>query len=155
MAGDTKCRCQWLTYLVVEVVVSLAETEERRDPMVAGRAPVVEGLVAKVMSEAVDGEGALLNGDDAEDASVDEPALPIPPAEPRYQGRHDPGEEYRYRGIVLVLPDDEGVIREVGDVGATVLLVVLVEEEPAHVCVPHYSIAKLASRAWRKVEDRP
>lgn len=108
--------------------------------MVAGRAPIVERLIAKVVSEAVDCEGALLNRHDAEDPSVDEAAFPIPPSKPRNQGRHDPGEEYRNRGIVLVLPDNEGVVGEVGDVGAAVFLVVLVEEQPSHVCVPHYGL---------------
>lgn len=78
--------------------------------MVAGRAPVVEWLVAKVVSQAVDGEGALLNRHNTENTSVDEPAFPISPAKPCDQGWHDPGEEYRYRGIVLVLPDNEGVV---------------------------------------------
>ena len=94
--------------------------------MVAGRAPVVEWLIAKVVSEAVDGERALLNRHDTDNTSVDESTPPVPPAKPSDQGREDPGEEYRYRGIVLVLPDDEGVVGEVGDVGAAMLLVVLV-----------------------------
>lgn len=130
-------QCLPSTYLMVKIVVSLAEAEKRRDPMIAGRTPVVKGLIAKVVSEAVDGEGALLNRHDAENAGVDEPAFPVTPPEARDEGRHDPGEEYRYRGIVLVLPDDEGVVGEIGDVGTAVFLVVLVEQEPAHVRMPY------------------
>lgn len=125
---------------MVEVVVPLAQAEQGRDPMVAGRAPVVERLIAKVVPQAVDGERALLNRHDTEDTSVDESSFPISPAEPRDQGRHDPGEEYRNRGIVLVLPNNEGVVGEVGDVGAAVFLVVLVKKQPAHVCMPHYGL---------------
>lgn len=125
---------------MVEVVVPLAQTEQGRDPMIAGRAPVVERLIAKVVPEAVDSEGALLNRHDSEDTSVDEPAFPIPPAKPRDQGRHDPGEEYRNGGIVLVLPYNEWVVGEVGDVGASVFFVILVEKQPAHVRMPHYGI---------------
>lgn len=122
--------------------------------MVAGRAPVVEWLIAKVVSEAVDSERALLNRDDTENTSVDKSAFPISPAKPRDQGRHDPGKEYRYRGIVLMLPADEGVVREVGDVGAAVFLVVLVKEKPAHVCVPHYGVPLSASRSLWEDEQR-
>lgn len=125
---------------MVEIVISLAQAEQGRDPMIAGRAPVVEGLIPQVVPEAVDGEGALLDRHDTEDTSVDEPALPIPPAEPRDQRGHDPGKEYRDRGVVLVLPHNKGVVGEVGDVGAAVFLVVLVGEQPAHVGVPHYGI---------------
>lgn len=99
-----------ISYLMVKVVVSLAEAKQGGDPMIAGRAPVVKGLIAKVVPEAVDGERALLNRHDTENTSVDKSAFPISPAEPRDQGWHNPGEEYRYWGIVLVLPDDEGVV---------------------------------------------
>lgn len=95
---------------MVEVVVSLAQTEQGRDPMVAGRAPVVEWLIAQIVSEAVDSEGALLNRHDTEDTSVYESTLPVSPAKPCDQTRHDPGEEYRDGCIVLVLPDNEGVV---------------------------------------------
>lgn len=128
------------TYLVVKVVVSLAKTEQGRNPMITRRAPVVERLIAKVVSEAVDGEGALLNRHDAEDTGVDESPFPISPAKAGDQGWHDPGEEYGNRGIVLVLPDDKRVVGEVGDVGAAVFLVVLVQQQPAHVCVPNCGI---------------
>lgn len=122
---------------MVEVVVSLAKTEEGRDPMVARRASVVERLVAQVMAEAVDGEGALLNRHDPEDASVDQAAAPVTPAQACHERREDPAKEDGDGCIVFVLPDDKGVVGEIADVGAAVLLVVLVEEEPAHVSVPN------------------
>lgn len=123
---------------MVEIMVSLAQTEQRRDPMIAGRAPVVERLIAQIVPKAVDGEGALLDRHDAEDASVYEATFPISPAKTRDQRWHDPGKEYRDGCIVFMLPHDEGVVGEVGDVGAAVFLVVLVKEQPTHVCVPHY-----------------
>lgn len=125
---------------MVEVMVSLAKAEQGRNPMIARRAPVVERLIAKVVSEAVDGEGALLNRHDTEHTGVDESSFPISPAKARDQGWHEPGEEYGNRGIVLVLPDDKRVVGEVGDVCAAVFLVVLAQQQPAHVCVPNYDI---------------
>lgn len=142
------------SYLMVKVVVSLAEAEQGGDPMVAGGAPVVERLVAEVVPETVDGERALLDRHNAKNTSVDESAFPVSPAKPCDQGRHNPGEKYRYRGIVLVLPADEGVVGEVGDIGAAVFLVVLVKEKPAHVCVPHYGVPLSASRSLWEVEQR-
>lgn len=37
-----------------------------------------------------------------------------------------------------MLPDNEGVVGKVCDVGSAVFLEVLVEQQPSHVCMPHY-----------------
>lgn len=105
--------------------------------MVSRRAPVVKRLVPQVVAEAVDGKGALLNCHYAQDARIDETAAPIAPAQASHQSWKDPAKEDGDGGIVFVLPNDKGIVCEIGDVGTAVLLVILVEEEPAHVGVPH------------------
>lgn len=45
-----------------------------------------------------------------------------------------------------MLPDNEGVVGEIGDVGATVFLVVLVEEQPAHVRVPDWRDRRVSNK---------
>lgn len=93
--------------------------------MVSRRVPVVKGLVAQVMAEAVDGERALLNSDDAKNTGIDQSAPPVTPAEAGDHGRQYPGTCYRYGGVVFVLPNNKGVVAQVGDIGSAVLLVVL------------------------------
>lgn len=39
-----------------------------------------------------------------------------------------------------MLPDNEGVVGQVGNIGAAMFLVILVKQEPSHVCVPYYSV---------------
>lgn len=51
--------------LVVEVVVALAEGDDRGDDVVAGGVAVIEGLVADPVREAVHAEGGLLDEEDA------------------------------------------------------------------------------------------
>lgn len=65
---------------MVKVVVALPETEKGRNPVVSRRVPVIKGLIAQVVAQTVDGERALLNGDNTEDTRVDESTLPIAPA---------------------------------------------------------------------------
>jgi hypothetical protein len=128
------------TNLVVKVVVPLSKAEEGRDPMVSRRVPVVEGLITQVMAQTVDGEGALLNTDDTEDSGVNETTPPITPAQSCDHRRQYPCACYSDLGVVLVLPDNEGVVAQVGDIGSAVLLIILSKQQPSHVCVPHYNI---------------
>jgi len=75
--------------LVVEVVVTLAKSHESSDHVITGRVAVVEGLVAEPMGKRVDAEGGLLHEEDAEDTSVDEPALPVIPEQTGDSRRED------------------------------------------------------------------
>lgn len=67
--------------LVVEVVVTLAESDECGDDVIPGAVAVVKWLVAKPVSKRVDAEGGLLDKEDAKDTGVDETTLPISPAQ--------------------------------------------------------------------------
>jgi hypothetical protein len=58
--------------LVVEVVVTFAESDQSGDDVVTGRVAVIKWLITEPVSERVDTESGLLDEEDAEDASVDE-----------------------------------------------------------------------------------
>lgn len=117
--------------LVVEVVVTLSERDKSRDDMIARRVSVVEGLVTEPVGQGVDAEGGLLHEEDAQDAGVDEATLPISPAEPSDEAGEDHAHEDDGLQIVAVLPNDDGVIVQVGDVGAANALGVLLHDHPA------------------------
>ena len=121
--------------LVMEVVVAFAESDEGSDDVVAGAVAVVEGLVAQPMCQRVDAEGGLLHEEDAQDAGVDEAAKPVVPAKAGDDAREDQTHEKDDLEVVLVLPDDNGIVVEIGDVGAANSLGVLLHEHPAEVRV--------------------
>ena len=121
--------------LVVEVVVAFAEGDERGDDVVAGRVAVVEGLVAEPVGEGIHAEGGLLHEEDAEDAAVDEAAEPVAPEEAAHEHGEDEAHEEDYLEVILVLPDDDGVLVEVGDVGSADSFRVLLHQHPAEVGV--------------------
>lgn len=121
--------------LVVEVVVALAESNKSGDDVVTGRVAVVKGLVAEPVGEGVDAKGGLLDEADAQDAGVDEAADPVAPAEAADEGGEGEGHGDDALEEVCVLPDDDGVLVEVGDVGAAGALGVLLHDHPAEVGV--------------------
>jgi hypothetical protein len=120
---------------VVEVVVALTESDKSSDDVITGAVAVVEGLVTKPVSKGVDTEGGLLDEEDTENTSVDEASKPVTPAETCDKSREDEAHEENDLEVVLVLPDDNGVVIEIGDVGAANSLGVLLHEHPAEVRV--------------------
>lgn len=130
--------------LVVEVVVALTEGDEGSEDVVAGRVAVIEGLVAEPVGQGVDTEGGLLDDKDAQDAGVDKSSPPITPAETGNQAGEDHAHEDDGLDVVAVLPDDNGVIIEIGDVGAANTLGVLLHDHPAKVGVDE----ALADGVW-------
>ena len=67
-----KVRLKEEGYTNMEVVISLSKGHECCKDMVTRGVAVIEGLVALVVSEAVDAESGLLHEEDSEDASVNE-----------------------------------------------------------------------------------
>jgi len=121
--------------LVVEVVVALTESDKSSDDVVTRRVAVVEGLVTEPVGKGVDTEGGLLDEENAEDTGVDEASEPVTPAETCDKSREDETHEENDLEVVLVLPDNNGVVVEVGDIGAANPLGVLLHEHPAEVGV--------------------
>jgi hypothetical protein len=121
--------------LVMEVVVTLAKSDESSNDVITGRVAVVEGLVAEPVGKRVDAEGGLLYEEDAEDTSVDEPALPVVPEKTSDGRREDQTHEDDDLDVVLVLPNDDRVLVQVGDISAADTLGVLLHDHPAKVRV--------------------
>jgi hypothetical protein len=121
--------------LVVEVVVALSEGDQCSDNVIARGVAVVEGLVAEPVGQRVDAEGGLLDEEDAQDAGVDEAALPVAPAEASDEAGEDQAHEDDGLDVVAVLPDDDGVVVQVRDVGTADALGVLLHDHPAEVRV--------------------
>ena len=130
--------------LVVKVVVTLAKSDKCSDDVVPGAVAVVEWLVAEPVGKRVDAEGGLLDEEDAEDTGVDEATHPVTPEETSDSRREDETHEDDGLDVVLVLPDDDRVLVQVGDVGAADALGVLLHDHPAEMAVEE----ALADRVW-------
>lgn len=130
--------------LVVEVVVTLAKSHKSGDQVVTRRVAIIEWLVAEPVSQRVDAEGGLLNEEDTEDTAVDETSLPVTPTETSDDSREDQTHEEDDLEVVTVLPDDNGIIVEIRNIGASNSLWVLLHEHPAEVGVEQ----TLADRVW-------
>lgn len=120
---------------VVEVVISLAQSDECSDDMVAGAVAVVEGLLAEPVSQRVDTESSLLDDEDAENGGIDEATPPVAPAEAGHQSREDQSHEKNDLDEVGVLEDDNRILVEIGDIGTAGTLGVLLDDHPANVAV--------------------
>jgi len=88
---------------VVEVVVSLAESDESSDDVVTRRVAVVKGLVAEPVGKGIDTESSLLNEESATEAGIDKAAKVITPAKTGNQGRKDEGKCEDPADVVCVL----------------------------------------------------
>lgn len=117
--------------LVVEVVVSFSEGDESGDNVITGGVAVVEWLVAEPVGKGVNAEGSLLDEEDTQDASVDESSPPVSPAETCDEAGEDHAHEDDGLDVVAVLPDDNSVVVQVGDVSAANSLGVLLHQHPA------------------------
>jgi len=122
--------------LVVEVVVSLTESDKGSDNVVTGRVAVVEGLVTEPVSQRVDAESGLLDEEDTEDTGVDESTEPVTPAKTSNEHGDDQTHTEDNLEVVAVLPDDDWVLVQIRDVGSANSLGVLLHDHPAEVRVP-------------------
>ena len=119
----------------MEVVVALAECDKCSDDVVTRRVAVIEWLVTEPVSQGIDAESGLLDEEDSENASVDETAPPVTPAETGDKRGEDQAHKEDNLEIVLVLPDDDWIFIEVGDVCSANSLRVLLHQHPAKVRV--------------------
>lgn len=121
--------------LVVKVVVSFAKGDEGSDDVVSRAVAVIKRLLAKPVGETVDAEGGLLDNKHTQDSGVDEATEPVAPAKTGDEGGEDESHEDDALHEVPVLPDNDGILVQVGDVGTTDSLGVLLHDHPANVAV--------------------
>lgn len=120
---------------VVEVVISFAERDEGSDDVVTRAITVVKRLFAKPVSETVDAEGSLLNNEDAQNSGIDESTNPVTPAKASNKSGKDERHEENTLDEVPVLPNDDRILIQIGDVGTADSLRVLLHDHPADMTV--------------------
>ena len=125
-------------------MVAFSQSDESSDNVITRRIAVIEWLVAEPVGQRVDAEGCLLNEEDSKDSCVDEPTHPITPSKTSDQAREDHSHEYNGFDIVAVLPNDNRVIVQIGDIGTTNALWVLLHDHPSKVGVEE----TLSNRVW-------
>lgn len=121
--------------LVMKVVVALTECNKSGEDMVARAVAVVKRLLTEPVGQGVDAESGLLDEEDTQNASIDVAAKPVTPADASNQSREDKGHKDDTLYEVPVLPDNDGVLVEIGDIGTTSTLRVLLDDHPANVAV--------------------
>ena len=102
--------------LMMEVMVAFAKGDESSDHMVTRAVAIVERLVTEPVRQGIDTERGLLDEEDAKNAGVDEAAAPVAPSKTADEHGEDQTHKEDDFQIVLVLPDYDGILVEVGDV---------------------------------------
>lgn len=120
---------------VMEVVIALTKCDQRSDDMIPRRVAVIEWLVSEPVSQGIDAESGLLDEEDAEDARVDEATQPISPTQPCNDRGKDETHEDDDLQVILVLPDNDRIFIQVGDIGTSNPLWVLLHDHPSNVRV--------------------
>lgn len=121
--------------LVMEVVITLTKSNESGNDVISWGVAVIEWLVTEPVCQRVDAEGGLLDEENSENSSVDETSLPVSPSETTDEAREDHSHEDNGLDVVAMLPDNDRVIVQVGDVGTTNSLWVLLHDHPSDVRV--------------------
>ncbi len=121
--------------LMMEVVVAFSERDEGGNDVVTGRVAVIERLVAEPVSERVDAESGLLDEEDAEDSGVEETAEPVAPTKAAREQGEKKAHDYDDFEVVAVLPNDDRVLIEIGNIGTANTLGILLHQHPPKVGV--------------------
>ena len=87
------------------------------------------------MGERVDAERGLLDEPDAQDPAVDEAAEEVSPQQAAEERREHQAHGDDRLEVVAVLPDDDGVLVEIGNISAARALRVLLHHHPTQVRV--------------------
>ena len=121
--------CRQDVYLLV---ITLAKCDESGNDVISRGVAVVEWLVTEPMGQAVDAESGLLDEEDSQDAGVNEATQPVV----EHHAAED-GGNYKRHGdnglqVVLVLPDNDRVLVEIGNIGTADSPGVLLHDHPSN-----------------------
>ena len=119
----------------MEVMISFSKRDDSCQDMVSRRVTVIKRLFTEPMSQGVDTKGRLLHEEDAKNAGINEAALPVTPAKTSQKHGKDEAHEDDNLEVVTMLPHDDRVIVQIGNVGTTDPLWVLFHDHPAKVRV--------------------
>lgn len=128
--------------LVVEVVVALADSAKSGEEVVARSVLVVERLVTEPVSQRVDAEGRVVDEDETSGTGEEETTPPVTPSETGDHSRDEEAHGEEKRKVVLVLPLDDLVAGQVGNVGDTNLSSWL-ENHPSNVSPPETLVSRV------------
>ncbi|KAI6759232.1 hypothetical protein HG530_009912 [Fusarium avenaceum] len=109
--------------------------DKSSDDVITGRVAVIERLVSEPVSKRVDTESSLLDEANTEDTGIDQTTPPVTPTKTSDESREGKSHEENRLDVVLVLPDNNGVLVEIGDIGSALALRVLLQDHPSHVRV--------------------
>eukprot|EP00906_Rhabdomonas_costata_P023741 RCo034155 len=122
--------------LVVEVVVALAQRQDRRDEGVVRAVRGGELLFPNGVRQAVDEERRSVHEEDPGAAGPHKAPEEVPAQQPGHQGGQEHPKPQRQGDVVIVLEGEVLVVVEVGDVHAALQLGILDEHHPPPVGVP-------------------
>jgi len=114
-------------------MVTLTKSDKSSNNVVTRRVAVVEWLVTEPVGQRVDAEGGLLDEEDSENASVDEAPHPVSPSKTSHKAREDHAHEDNGLNVIAMLPNNDGVIVQVRNIGTTDTLWVLLHDHPSDV----------------------
>jgi len=129
--------------LVVEVVVTLSDGAKSGEEVVARRVLVVEWLVFEPVGQRVDAKGRVVDKDKSGSSGEEESTFPVTPAETSDKGGDNEAKGEEEGEVVSVLPSNDLVSRQVGDVGDSDLASWL-DDHPSDVSPPE----ALVGRVW-------
>jgi len=128
--------------LVVEVVVTFANSDERGEKVISRSVLVVERLVTEPVGERVDAESGVVNKDQSSSTREEESTSPITPHQSCDGGGEDHAHSDQEHEVVLVLPSDDLVLGQIRDVGDTDLASRL-DNHPSDVCPPETLVSRV------------
>jgi len=128
--------------LVVEVVVTFSYGNESGNPVVLGRVLVVEGSVSEPVGERVDAEGRVVDEEETSGTGEEESSAVISPSESGDEGREDESHSDDEVDVPTVLPLDNLVLREIGNVGDSGLATRF-DEHPSDVRPPESFVRRV------------
>lgn len=114
------------------LVIALTKGDEGSDNVVSRRVAVIKGLVTEPMGQAIDAEGGLLNEEDTKDSGIDEATNPVIPQKSTGDGGNNKGHGDDALEVVLMLPDNNRILVQVGDIGTSDPPGVLLHDHPAN-----------------------
>lgn len=129
---------------MVEVVITLSESCKSSDDVVPGRVSVFEWLVSEPVSKRIYTEGSVVDEHQTEYSGVEVSASPVTPTKSSNEHREEESHSDGNLAVVAVLPHDDWVCVQVGNVGSANLLWVLLQNHPTEVRVPE----SLSDRVW-------
>jgi len=128
--------------LVMEIVITFADGDERGDKVIPRGVLVVERCVTEPMREGVYAERRVVDKRQTCGTGEEETAPPVSPTETGDGHREEESHGQHQREVVFVLPSDNLVARQVGDVGDTDLGSWF-EDHPADMSPPETLVSRV------------